>query len=67
MLDKCISDHYVVSFEINIEKPIPENRVIVSRGKIDDQSKLASDIKELIPTIKDYPGDKVSVLNCTHC
>ena len=62
--DKCLSDHFVITFEMDRPKPRPPKRTISTR-KIDiDQKTFAADIQNTIPTIVlNSSADKVDVYN----
>ena len=50
VVNKCISDHYVITFSINIHKPKPK-RLVMSRRTIIDHTKFEEDIVNSIPNI----------------
>ena len=63
VIDKCLSDHYVISFDLNIRKPGKQKRVLSTRSTDIDHVRFSSDIKELLPNIKDCTSDKVQAYN----
>ena len=60
--DKCISDHFVITFNINSTRP-KFSRDIISRRKVIDEAALCSDIKQLIPDLL-RSDDKLHDYNC---
>ncbi|GFR77044.1 reverse transcriptase-like protein [Elysia marginata] len=42
--DNCVSDHFVVTFQLDVQKPPPKKRTVVTRSKDIDHAKLSIDL-----------------------
>ncbi|GFR67228.1 hypothetical protein ElyMa_001992600 [Elysia marginata] len=62
--DKCVSDHFLVAFQLDIQKPLPKKRTVVTRSKDIDHAKLTIDLSSKVQEISiESACDKVEVFN----
>ncbi|GFR68477.1 reverse transcriptase-like protein [Elysia marginata] len=62
--DKCVSDHFVIAFQLDIQKPPPKKGTVVTRSKDIDHAKLSIYLSSKVQEISIDSGcDKVEAFN----
>ena len=62
IIDKCVSDHFLIHFEMSTRKPTPIKRVVVSRGEIVNEERFFDGLKEMSEAVMSSE-DKVTEYN----
>ncbi|GFR87918.1 hypothetical protein ElyMa_006088600 [Elysia marginata] len=62
--DKCVSDRFVVTFQLDLQKSPPKKRTVVARSKDIGHAKLSTDLSSKVQEITiDSACDKVEAFN----